>query len=133
MAGSMTSNPRVSNGNARRKLTARLRSEQRDCWICKLFGRDARIDYSLHYLHPGAFTCDELKPISRWREYGYASPQAAALDYGNLAAAHRACNTWRGNKTVEEVIAIARGQYPKQKPKKRILAPMDLEQPFDDW
>lgn len=129
----MTSNPRVSNGSARRKLVARLRSEHRDCWICRAFNRPSTIDYSLHYLHPAAFTVDELKPISRWREYGYSSPQAAALDYSNIEAAHRYCNSWRGNKTVEEVLAIAHGKAVKPKPKRQVLAPIELEQPFDDW
>lgn len=133
MVGFMSSNARTTNGAARRKLTARLRAEHRDCWICRVFGRDARIDYSLPYLHPGAFTCDELKPISRWREYGYASPQAAALDYSNCEAAHRACNVWRGNKTVEEVIAIAKGITPPTSKKRRAVDPLEIEQPFDDW
>ena len=110
-----------------------MKAEGRRCWICEVFGRNAEIDYSLPYLHPGAFTCDELKPVSRWREYGYPSAQAAALDYSNLAAAHRACNIWRGNKTVEEVIAIAHGDNPKAKPKRRLLRPVELERPFDDW
>jgi 5-methylcytosine-specific restriction endonuclease McrA len=35
---------------------------------------------------------DEIKPISRWREFGYPSPQAAAQDIDNLQAAHYCCN-----------------------------------------
>ena len=130
----MASNPRISNGAARRKLIARLRAEHRDCWICRAFGRNPTIDYSLHYLHPLAFTVDELKPVSRWREYGYASAQAAALDYSNCDAAHRQCNVWRGNKTVEEVLAIAQGKTPPGKTSKRQPVSQEkLEQPFDDW
>lgn len=130
----MSSNARTTNGSARRKLTARLRAEHRDCWICRVFGRNPTIDYSLPYLHPFAFTCDELIPVSRWREYGYASAQAAALDYSNVDAAHRCCNVWRGNKTVEQVLAIAQGKTPPPKAcKPRLVNPIELEQPFDDW
>ena len=119
-------NARTINGAARRALTARLKAEHRDCWICRVFGRPAQIDYSLPYLHPGAFTCDELIPVSRWREGGYPSANACALDYRNVDAAHRSCNTWRGNKTVDEVIAIARGKHGKP-------TVLGLPQPFDDW
>lgn len=119
-------NPRQANGSARRKLAARLRSEQRGCWICRAFGRPDAIDYSLPHMHPGAFVVDELKPVSRWREFGYASPTQAALDYSNVDAAHRACNGWRSNRTVAEVLAIAAAQREAEQERSRGL-------PFDDW
>lgn len=72
-----------------------------------------------------AFEVDELKPVSRWKEFGYHSAQACALDYSNVDATHRKCNEWKGNKTYAEVIAIARGRKPgKVKP---------LPQPFEDF
>jgi hypothetical protein len=104
-------NPRNRNGNARRKLSMRLRSEGRGCWICRAFGRPDRIDYSLPAGHPMCFEVDELKPVSRWQEFGYASPQACALDYDNVDAAHRSCNRWKSNMTDDEVRAIARGRH----------------------
>lgn len=100
-------NPRYANGNARRKLRAKLRAEGRGCWICRAFGRDDRIDYSLPHLHPMAFEVDELCPVADWRKGGYASAKACALDYGNVDATHRACNEWRGRKSVSQVMAIA--------------------------
>ena len=103
----MTANSRYSNGNARRKLRARLRAEGRGCWICRAFGRDDRIDYDLPAGHPGAFEVDELIPVSRYLEAGYPSKQACALDYNNVDATHRACNEWRGRKTVAQVLALA--------------------------
>ena len=106
-------NPRYANGSERRANRRRLRNEERPCWICEAFGRPSRIDYYLPAGHPGAFEVDELIPVSRWREGGYRSPEACASDYGNLAATHRACNGWRGNKSVAEVLRIAareRGQ-----------------------
>ena len=106
----MARNPRHSNGNARRKLAARLRHEGRGCWICRAFGRPDAIDYDLPARHPLAFEVDELTPVSLWREGGYESPTECALDYDNVDATHRRCNEWRGNKTVREVLAIARGE-----------------------
>ena len=68
-----------------------------------LAGKSGRIDYSLRYPHPYSFVVDELIPVSKYWLGGYASAEEAALDYKNLAAAHKCCNEWRSNKTVEEV------------------------------
>lgn len=106
-------NPRTKNGSRRRNNRARLKAEGRPCWICQAFGRYAAIDYSLPARHPAAFEVDELVPVSRWREGGYRSAEECANDYANLAATHRACNQWRGNKSVEEVRAIASGRQRK--------------------
>ena len=92
----MPHEPRYANGSARRNLRARLRAEGRPCWICQL--------------------ADELVPVSKYQMGGYQSPQAAALDYRNLAAAHKCCNEWRGNKTVNEVVAIIRGRAKGRRP-----------------
>lgn len=78
------SDPRTRNGNARRKLRARLRAEGRPCHIC-----GQPIDYSLPAGHPWSFEVDELVPVSRG-----GSP----LDYSNVDAAHRICNQRRGNR-----------------------------------
>ena len=103
----MSANPRYANGNARRKLRARLRGEGRGCWICRAFGRPDAIDYSLPARHPLSFEVDERVPVSKYWLGGYPSPEACALDYANLDAAHRCCNNWRKGKTVDEVMAIA--------------------------
>lgn len=92
-------NLRYANGNARRKVRARLKAEGRPCWICQAFGRPAEIDYSLPHTSPGAFEVDELMPVSLG-----GSP----LEYSNLAATHRRCNQWRSNRSVEQVLALAR-------------------------
>jgi hypothetical protein len=81
----------------------RLASEGRPCWICRLAGKSGAIDYSLRYPHPYSFVVDELVPVSKYWLGGYATREAAALDYKNLAAAHKCCNEWRSNKTVDEV------------------------------
>lgn len=101
-------NPRRANGARRDGAVAWLRSQQRGCWICRVFGRPDQIDYSLPAGHPLSFECDELVPVSRG-----GSP----YDHGNIDAAHRRCNQWRGNKSVEQVIAIAKsGKSGSQRP-----------------
>ena len=119
-------NERYSNGAARRKLRARLKAEGRGCWICRAFGRPDAINYDLPPNHPMAFEVDELKPVSRWREFGYPSATACALDYNNVDATHRRCNEWKGSKSVDEVFSMVRGirALKQRKP---------LPQPFDEW
>ncbi|MBF1023475.1 MAG: hypothetical protein HXK85_10475 [Lachnospiraceae bacterium] len=41
---------------------------------------------------------DEIKPVSRWREFGYHSAREAAEDFDNLQAAHYYCNAMKSNK-----------------------------------
>jgi hypothetical protein len=103
------SNPRTKNGTERRKLRAWLKAQGRPCWICRAFGRPGDIDYSLPPGHPYSFEVDELVPVSRFAEGGYSSPTACSLDRRNVDAVHRCCNEWRGNKSVDEVLALARG------------------------
>ncbi len=99
----MPREPRWKNTRERKKLQLRLVAEGRPCWICRLAGRSGTIDYSLKYPHPYSFVMDELVPVSKYWLGGYPSAMACALDYANLAAAHKCCNEWRGNKTVDEV------------------------------
>ena len=97
----MSTNPRYAKGTARTKLRRRLRAEGRGCWICRAFGRPDAIDYSLPARHPRSFEVDDLVPVSLGGD---------PTDYGNVDAAHRECNIWRGNRTVGQVLAIARDQ-----------------------
>lgn len=92
------SNPRYSNGNYRRKMRARFKAGGYECGICK--GRLGPIHYDepSDHNHPLSFVIDEIRPVSRWKEFGYSSPQAACLDAANLQAAHWVCNSSKGNK-----------------------------------
>ena len=103
----MSTNPRYANANARVKLRNRLKAEGRGCWICRAFGRPDAIDYSLPARHPRSFEVDELVPVSRG-----GSP----LDYSNVDAAHRECNGWRGNRSVAQVLSIAREWQHRSEP-----------------
>lgn len=94
-----SANPRYAKGTARAKLRRRLRAEGRGCWICRAFGRPDAIDYSLPARHPRSFEVDDLVPVSRGGD-----PTA----YANVDAAHRECNIWRSNRSVGEVLRIAK-------------------------
>ena len=94
-------NPRYANGQLRRKHRARLRAMGCECGICH--GRFGPIHYDepSDAQHPLSFVVDEIKPVSKWRQFGYPSARAAAEDWSNLQAAHWFCNAQKGNKTAE--------------------------------
>lgn len=96
--GNVSYNPRSSNGNFRRKMRQRFKARGDPCGICR--GRLGPIDYDApsDAAHPLSFVIDEIKPVSRWREFGYDSPEAAARDVENLQAAHWGCNAAKSNK-----------------------------------
>ena len=88
----MAGNPRKANGARRRGVLAWVRSLGAPCWICGL-----PIDYGLSQGDPLSCECDEIVPVSRG-----GSP----YDRDNVAAAHRCCNNWRGNKPARRVEAV---------------------------
>ena len=77
-----------------------------ECGICK--GKLGPIHYNepSNARHPLSFVIDEIKPISRWREFGYDSARQAAEDWNNLQAAHYCCNAQKSNKTGEFLLKI---------------------------
>lgn len=91
-------NPRYANGNLRRKNRARLRAMDAPCGICK--GRLGPIHYDepSNSSHPLSFVIDEIRPVSRYKEFGYASKRQAAEDPDNIQAAHWICNSKKGNR-----------------------------------
>ena len=107
-------NPRSANGNLRRKHRARFKAIGGECGICK--GRLGPIHYNepSDSKHPLSFVIDEIKPVSRWREFGYNSREAAAQDWNNLQPAHYCCNAAKSNKTLNEM------QRSQQKPKMNV-------------
>ena len=94
----MSSNPRQTNGSLRRKHRARFKAMAAPCGICK--GRLGPIHYDepSDSKHPLSFVIDEVRPVSRWKQYGYPSARACAEDWNNLQAAHYCCNQAKGNK-----------------------------------
>ncbi|MFE7717504.1 HNH endonuclease signature motif containing protein [Nocardia rhizosphaerihabitans] len=86
----MSKRPKKKPGldhRAYRKARDRLRRESQVCWIC---GRV--IDLSLPYTHPMSWTADHLIPRSKGGHL-----------LGEMRAAHRRCNSKRGNRTTEKV------------------------------
>ena len=113
-----SANPRSANGNLRRKYRARLKAQGAPCGICG--GRLGPIHYDepSNSTHPLSFVIDEIRPISRWREFGYGSPEEAAKDWNNLQAAHYCCNAAKSNKilprlpnTVPPGVSISDGDW----------------------
>ena len=100
-------NPRYANGNLRRGYRAKFRAMNAPCGICG--GRLGPIHYDepSDHAHPLSFVIDEIHPVSRWREFGYDSPEAAAKDWGNLQAAHRCCNAAKGARVGGAAFQIA--------------------------
>jgi hypothetical protein len=92
-------NPRTTNGNRRRKHRARFKAMNAPCGICGGRLGPIRYDHPSDSAHPLSFVIDEIKPVSKWRQFGYDSPEAAAADWNNLQAAHYCCNAAKGNKT----------------------------------
>lgn len=85
-------NPRYANGARRRALAARVKAMGMPCWICGL-----PIDPMRKAGDPLSFELDELVPVSKG-----GSP----VDFENTAGSHRACNQWRGDKSMARVEAV---------------------------
>lgn len=92
------SNPRYANGNLRRKNRAKFKALGLPCGICKGKLGPIHYDEPSDYMHPLSFVIDEVIPVSRWKEFGYPSPQAVANDWSNLQPAHYCCNANKSNK-----------------------------------
>lgn len=97
----MASNPRSANGNMRRKYRQRFKAMSAPCGICGGRLGPIRYDEPSDAQHPLSFVIDEIRPISKYRRYGYSSPGEAAQDWNNLQAAHYLCNQIKGAKTPE--------------------------------
>ena len=96
-------NPRYKNGTLRRKHRARFKAMNAPCGICN--GRFGPIHYDepSDAKHPLSFVIDEIKPISKYKQYGYSSREEAAQDWDNLQAAHYCCNAAKSDHTTTAV------------------------------
>lgn len=94
----MATNVRYANGNLRRKNRNRLKAIGGPCGICKGLYGPIHYDEPSDSRHPLSFVVDEIKPVSRWKEFGYSSAREAAEDWNNLQAAHYCCNAVKSNK-----------------------------------
>lgn len=94
----MATNPRSANGNLRRKHRARLRAMGCECGICHGALGAIHYDEPSDAQHPLSFVVDEIRPISKYKLFGYPSKEAAAQDWSNLQAAHYCCNAAKKDK-----------------------------------
>lgn len=80
------------------------------CGICG--GALGRIHYDepSDAEHPLSFVIDEIRPISKWQQFGYSSAKAAAGDWGNLQAAHWYCNAKKSNKVGFQIKPLAHAE-----------------------
>lgn len=71
------------------------------CGICQ--GRLGPIHYDepSDSEHPLSFVIDEIRPVSRYKQFGYDTREAAAQDWNNLQPAHWICNARKSNKVPE--------------------------------
>lgn len=87
------------------------------CGICQ--GRLGPIHYDepSDSMHPLSFVIDEIKPISRYKEFGYESKREAAEDWNNLQAAHWICNSNKGakvktdNSYIRTIVNVSDGEW----------------------
>lgn len=105
--GRMTAGARWKNGSARRAVLQYVRNRAASGEPCALCGRPIDVTLPQWYVDPKDWRrkrapwsceCDEICPVSRWREGGYASPEACALDRNNVQPVHRICNQRAGAK-----------------------------------
>lgn len=80
------------------------------CGICQGRLGPIRYDQPSDPAHPLSFVIDEIRPISRWREFGYGSAKEAAQDWSNLQAAHYCCNAAKSNRGPDEKTVLFRVQ-----------------------
>ena len=98
-------NPRNKNGNTRRKHRARFKAMGLPCAIC---GRPIHYDEPSDAKHPLSFVIDEIRPVSRFEEFGFDAPERAAQDWNNLQPCHYICNARKGARTMSELTARKR-------------------------
>jgi hypothetical protein len=77
-----------------------MRAMNLPCAIC---GRPIHYDEPSDPWHPWSFVIDENNPVSRFREFGYDTPEQAAQDWNNLQPAHYVCNARKSAKTLNEL------------------------------
>ena len=103
----MPSNPRTKNGSARRRVLQLVRNRAASGEPCALCGRPIDVTLPQWFVDPKdgrrkrapwSCECDEIVPVSRYTEGGYATPEACALDPANIQPVHRICNQQAGAK-----------------------------------
>lgn len=82
-----------------------------ECGICHGALGAIHYDEPSNWAYPLSFVIDEIRPVSRYAQYGYETKREAAEDWNNLQAAHWVCNARKGNKVNYQIGA----QYVERK------------------
>ena len=91
-------NPRQSNGRARKRAAQRYALMDAPCALCRGKRGPIHYDEPRSHLFPLSLVIDEIKPVSRWCEFGYASAKECASDPSNWQPAHFICNAEASDK-----------------------------------
>lgn len=109
----MSTNVRTKNGGARRAILQYVRNRAASGEPCAICGRPIDVDAPQWFIDPRdgkrkrapwSLECDEIVPVSRFREGGYPTPEACALDRNNVQPVHRVCNQRAGDKRVRRKV-----------------------------
>ena len=90
--------PRQKAGHLRRQAARRYAATDAACGICHGARGPIRYDQPRNHMFPLSLAIDEIRPVSRWREFGYESREACACDPGNWQPAHWICNAQASDK-----------------------------------
>jgi len=91
-------NPRQKARRARMRAAREYAAANAPCALCKGERGPIRYDQPRDHDHPLSLVIDERVPVSRWREFGYASRDDCACDRSNWQPAHWACNAAASDK-----------------------------------
>lgn len=80
------------------------------CGICRGLYGPIHYDEPSDSFHPLSFVIDEIKPVSKWKQFGYESKRAAAEDWDNLQASHYCCNALKSDKVGFSISGLASGK-----------------------
>ena len=100
------SDPRQSNGRARKRAAQRYAAMDAPCALCHGARGPIRYDQPRSHLFPLSLAIDEIRPVARWAEFGYSSAKECASDPYNWQPAHYVCNALASDKRKQKRNAI---------------------------
>lgn len=90
--------PRQANGRERKKAASRYAAMDAPCTLCNGRRGPIRYDQPRNHRFPLSLTIDEIRPVSRWAEFGYSSARECACDPSNWQPTHWICNATASDK-----------------------------------
>lgn len=90
--------PRQSAGRARKRAAQHYAATDAPCALCHGARGPIHYDQPRSHLFPLSLAIDEIRPVARWREFGYPSRKACACDPNNWQPTHFICNAEASDK-----------------------------------